>query len=66
MIFNRNKNLSGVLENIKIAMEKHLHKKRGPVVEGATRFRYVMGNPSDHNREIIMTVMVYDIPTAEA
>jgi hypothetical protein len=65
MIFNRNKNLSGVLETIKTAMEKHPHKKRGPAIEGPTRFRYVMGNPGDHNREVIMTVMVYDIPTEE-
>ena len=65
MIFNRNKNLSGVLETIKTAMEKHPHKKRGPDIEGPTRFRYVMGNPGDHNREVIMTVMVYDIPTEE-
>jgi hypothetical protein len=65
MIFNRNKNLSGVLETIKTAMEKHTHKKRGPDIEGPTRFRYVMGNPGDHNREVIMTVMVYDIPTEE-
>jgi hypothetical protein len=43
-------------------MEKHPHKKRGPKIEGETRFRYVMGNTNDHNREIIVTVMVYDIP----
>ncbi len=62
VIFNRNKNLSGVLGTIKGAMEKHPHKKHGPNIEGETRFRYVMANPSDRNREIIMTVIVYDIP----
>jgi hypothetical protein len=36
---------------------------RGPTVEGETRFRYVFGNPSDHNREIVLTVMVFDVPT---
>jgi hypothetical protein len=65
IVFNKNKNLSGVLATIKGAMEKHPHKKRGPKIEGETRFRYVMGNAGDHNREIIMTVMVYDIPNAE-
>jgi len=43
---------------IKEAMEKHSHKKQGPQIEGETRFRYVMGNPADHDRQIIMTVMV--------
>jgi len=62
VVFNRNKDLSAVLATIKGAMERHRHKKHGPKVEGDTRFRYVMGNPSDHHREIIVTVMVYDIP----
>jgi len=62
IIFNRNKNLTGVLGTIRTAMEKHPRKKRGPKLEGETRTRYIMGNPSDENREIIMTVMVYDIP----
>ncbi len=63
VIFNRNKQLSGVLDTIKGAMEKHPHnKKHGHKIEGETRFRYVMSNPGDPNREIIMTVMVYDIP----
>jgi hypothetical protein len=62
VVFNKNKNLSSVLSSIKESMEKHPHRKRGPKVEGETRFRYVMGNPGDHNREITMTVLVYDIP----
>jgi hypothetical protein len=65
VVFNKNRNLSGVLNTIKAAMEKHAHKKHGPKTEGETRFRYVMGNPSDHNREIILTMMVYDIPVPD-
>jgi hypothetical protein len=65
VIFNRNKNLSAVIATIKSAMEKHEHKKQGPKVEGDTRIRYVMGHPSDHSREIITTVMVYDIPVLD-
>jgi hypothetical protein len=63
VIFNRNKNLSQVLGTIKSVTDKHPHKKSGPAIEGETRFRYIMGNPDDHSREIIMTVMVYDIPS---
>jgi len=63
ILFNRNRNFSQVLTKAREAMEKHLHKKRGPVVESETRFRYVFGNPSDHSREIILTVLAFDIPT---
>lgn len=64
VIFNKNKNLSGVIETIKKAMESYPHKKRGPVIESDTRLRYVLGQPTDPNREIIVTVMIYDIPQA--
>lgn len=65
IIFNKNKNLSGVLSAIKSAMEQHPNKKRGPKIEGETRFRYIMHSPSDINREIIVTIMIYDIPSPE-
>lgn len=63
VIFNRNKNLSGVIEAIKKAMGSYPHKKRGLTVESDTRLRYILGHPNDHNRDVIVTVMVYDIPT---
>jgi hypothetical protein len=63
LIFNRNKGLSDVLAKIKDAAKTHPHYKRGPVIEGETRFRYIFGNPSDKNREVMLTVMVFDVPT---
>jgi hypothetical protein len=62
VIFNRNKNLTGVLETIKAATPKHQHFKRAIAEKGDTRFRYIFGHPSDWARDIIVTVMVYDIP----
>jgi hypothetical protein len=64
LIFNRNRGLTDVLAKIQEAAKEHLHYKRGPAVEGETRFRYVFGNPSDQNREVILTVMVFDVPAA--
>lgn len=64
LIFNRNKGLSDVLAKIKEAAKGHPHYKHGPEIEGETRFRYVFGNPSDYNREVILTVMVFDVPAA--
>ncbi|WP_131117968.1 hypothetical protein [Lichenihabitans psoromatis] len=63
VIFNRNKNFSAVIGAIKGAMDMHPQRKDGPTVEGETRLRYKMGYPADHSREIIVTVMAYDIPT---
>lgn len=62
LIFNKNKSMSLVISTIKQAIEKHPNKKRGPIIEGHTRLRYIMGNPLDPDREVVMTVMVYDIP----
>jgi hypothetical protein len=64
LIFNRNKAFSDVLTKIKNTATAHPHYKRGPTIEGETRFRYILGNPSDHNREIILTVLTFDIPTS--
>jgi len=63
VVFNRNKGFSEVLAKIKEAAKSHTHFKRGPTIEGETRFRYIFGNPSDHNREIILTVLAFDVPT---
>ena len=64
ILFNRNKNFTEVLAKVKETATLHPHFKKGPVVEGETRFRYVFGNPKDHNREVTLTVMVFDIPAA--
>jgi hypothetical protein len=63
IIFNRNKGLSAVLSAAQDTVNAHPHRKRGPKVEGETRFRYVFGNPADPSREVIVTVLVFDVPT---
>jgi hypothetical protein len=63
IIFNRNKGLSGVLSSMQETMAAHPQLKHGPKIEGETRFRYVFGNPADSNREVIVTVLVFDVPT---
>lgn len=65
LIFNRNKRFSEVLAKIKETAEADPHCKRGPTVEGETRFRFIFGNPTDHNREIILTVIAFDVPTMQ-
>jgi hypothetical protein len=63
IVFNRNKNFSSVLSSIKETVDAHPQKKHGQKLEGETRFRYVFGHPNDSNREIIVTVLAFDVPT---
>ena len=62
ILFNRNKGFSEVLEKIQAAANTHPHKKKGPNIESDTRFRYVFGNPTDMAREIILTIMAFNVP----
>jgi hypothetical protein len=65
LMFNRNKDFSGVLQTIENSLAKHSHLKRGPEREALTRFRCVFGNPLDHNREIILSVLAFDVPKTD-
>lgn len=66
ILFNRNKNFTDVLAKVKDTTKTHPHFKTGPVLDGETQFRYLFGNPKDHNREITLTVMVFDIPAPDS
>lgn len=63
LVFNRKKGLSDVLKKIKEAVPKHLNYKRTLGERSETDFRYVFANNEDRNREIYLSVKVYDIPT---
>ncbi|MFB6447156.1 hypothetical protein [Bradyrhizobium tunisiense] len=63
VIFNRNRDFSKVLQSVLETAERHPNKKSGPVKEGETRFRYKFSNPLDLDRELVLTVMVFDVPT---
>jgi hypothetical protein len=62
VIFNRNVDFSGMLKTMEAAIAKHPNLKRGPMKETETRYRCVFGNPSDANREVIVTVMAFNVP----
>lgn len=63
IIVFRNKNFSAVLDSVKTTVAAHPNRKHGPIVEDETRFRFVFGHPNDANREIIVTVLAFDVPT---
>jgi hypothetical protein len=66
LVFNRNANFSAVLAKIRETLPKHPFFKRELGASGETAFRYVFAQPSDSNREIILTVLAFDIPMQPA
>ena len=62
ILFNRNKNLTAVLEKIPEQIEAHKNFKRMLEYEDETGFRFVLGNNGDLNREITTTLLIFDVP----
>jgi hypothetical protein len=63
MLFNRNKNLSNVLKQIPEIVAKNpncIHQVTGYKHE--TGFRFMMRQRDDPNREMVLTVLVFDVP----
>jgi hypothetical protein len=66
IVFNRRKDVSAVLAAIPETVSKHpLFKKRLEYkAEGA--FRFLLGQKDDRNRDLILTVLVFDVPGEHA
>lgn len=62
MIFNRRKNLSAVLEAVAPTIEMHPNFKRSIPANGETRFRFILAHKDDPAREMIVSVLIFDVP----
>lgn len=62
LIFNRNKDLSKVLSQIPEAVKTHPNYKRNYEQKDETEFRFILKSKIDDNRELISTILVFDIP----
>ncbi|OEU64965.1 MAG: hypothetical protein BA863_12810 [Desulfovibrio sp. S3730MH75] len=62
IIFNRRKNFSKVLETIPETVEKHPSYKRLVSRLSETNFRYIFSNRDDPNREMVLTILAFDVP----
>jgi hypothetical protein len=65
IIFNRKAKFSDVVKKIEEIAPKHKCYKRRTGNSGESSFRFVFHQPNDPNREIILTIMAFDVPTAE-
>lgn len=63
LVFNRNANFSEVLKKIAEATPRHPSYKRTLDKLNESGFRYVFHQPNDVNREVILTVFAFDVPT---
>lgn len=63
IIFNRNKDFSAVLASIKETVPAHKAFKREAPVSSESSFRCVLSHPDDKNREIIVTIMAFEVPS---
>jgi hypothetical protein len=61
-IFNRGTATSTVVQGVRTAAEKHLHYKRTVNWKHESGHRFVFHQPGDPNREITVTVLVFDVP----
>lgn len=66
IIFNRNKNLSNVLDAIPETVEAHPCFKRSLGQVSETDSRYIFSNRDDPNREMVLSVIAFDVPRKEA
>jgi hypothetical protein len=62
LLFNRGTQMSTVLGQIKGLIEAHPQFKRHVPQNGETRFRAVLRQANDTNRELALTVLVFDVP----
>ena len=64
ILFNRNADFTVVLAKIAETGPKHPNFKRDLGKSDESTFRCVFVQPNDTNREISLTLMAFDIPTA--
>lgn len=62
LIFNRNKEFTKVLEQIPGIIKSHPNYKRGYRQNNETDFRFILKSNQDENRELIASLLLFDIP----
>ncbi|MEW6529774.1 MAG: hypothetical protein AB1473_02985 [Thermodesulfobacteriota bacterium] len=62
IIFNRRKNFSAVLDAIPSTVEAHSNFKRAVDRNFETNFQYIFSHRDDRNREMLLTVLAFDVP----
>jgi len=62
LIFNRNKNFTAVRQQIPEVMKNHPTFTQELFYPSETGFRFILHHPEDKNRELLLTVLAFEIP----
>jgi hypothetical protein len=62
LIFNRRKDLSRVISAIPETVTKHNNYKNSLPQVSETHFRYIFAHRDDANREMVLSILVFDVP----
>ena len=63
LVFSRQKNFTSVVEKIPEVVKEHPSYKRQLPYGREGAFRFVLRRPDDPERELLLTVMAFDVPT---
>ena len=63
LIFNRAKNITSTIENVGVTLSEHPNFKRKLDYQTDRGFRCTLGHRNDPSRELVLTVLVFDVPT---
>ncbi len=64
ILFNRNNEFSQMLDSIRETMKSHSSFKRELSQLSETSFPYLLAHRNDRNREMLLTVLAFDVPKA--
>lgn len=62
ILFNRNKNLSAVLGKVPVKVAEHPNFKKQLDYQNETGFRFTFRQKSDASRELLLTILLFDVP----
>jgi hypothetical protein len=65
LLFSRNVGFTEVLQKVSTTAPQHPCFKRDLGKSDETSFRYLFHQPADRNREVILSVLVFDVPKPE-
>jgi hypothetical protein len=63
LVFNRRKDFSAVAAQIPGTVKAHPNCKRQVEYKAETGFRFILHHPDDKNRELLLTVLAFEVPT---
>lgn len=65
LIFNRNRDHTGVVQKADSTAQEHPCFVRSPGQRGEAHFRYLFRHPADANRELYLALLIFHVPHVE-